>query len=260
MAGADAGPDGRALPRPAAGGDPHLHAHAPEVLRGARPGRQARRRTSCVVANIEATDGGTAIVAGNARVLRARLKDARFFWDEDRKRTLESRLARLKGVFHAKLGTHVRAGGADRRARPRSSRRRSAPMPNRREQAARLAKADLATGMVGEFPELQGIMGGYYALGDGEPAAVADAIADHYKPQGPTDAVPTAPVSIAVALADKLDTLVGFFAIDEKPTGSRDPFACAAPRSASSASSSRTGLRIALRPLFADGRCAPTAA
>ena len=177
------------------------------------------------VANIEAIDGGVAIAAGNARVLSARLNDARFFWDEDRKVRLEDRLEKLKGVtFHAKLGTMF-----ERVERIEALAREIAPLvgadPQAAAQAARLAKADLGTGMVGEFPELQGLMGGYYARGEGLPDAVADAVRDHYKPVGPSDSVPTAPVSIAVALAEKLDTLIGFFAIDEKPTGSRDPYA-----------------------------------
>jgi glycyl-tRNA synthetase beta chain len=177
------------------------------------------------VANIEAIDGGAAIAAGNARVLSARLNDARFFWDEDRKVSLESRLEKLKGViFHAKLGTMY-----ERVERIEALARHIAPMVGAdielAAKAGRLAKADLGTGMVGEFPELQGLMGGYYAHGEGLDDAVADAVRDHYKPVGPSDSVPAAPESIAVALADKLDTLVGFFAIDEKPTGSKDPYA-----------------------------------
>jgi glycyl-tRNA synthetase beta chain len=178
-----------------------------------------------VVANIVASDGGAVIAAGNARVLSARLSDAKFFWDEDRRVALESRLEKLKGVtFHAKLGTMY-----ERVERIEALAREIAPLvgadPEVAGRAARLAKADLGSGMVGEFPELQGIMGGYYARAEGLGDAIADAIRDHYKPQGPSDAVPTAPVSMAVALADKLDTLVGFFGADEKPTGSRDPFA-----------------------------------
>ena len=178
-----------------------------------------------VVANIEASDGGAAVAQGNARVLSARLNDARFFWDEDRKIPLESRLEKLKGVtFHAKLGTMF-----ERVERIEVLARQIAPLvgadPDLAAQAARLAKADLGTGMVGEFPELQGLMGGYYARAEGLDTEVADAIRDHYRPQGPGDAVPTAPASVAVALADKLDTLVGFFSCNEKPTGSRDPFA-----------------------------------
>jgi len=178
-----------------------------------------------LVANTEATDGGAAIVAGNERVLRARLSDAKFFWDEDRKKTLESRVLRLtERVFHAKLGSDLQRTG-----RLAALACALAPScgadPDLAERAAGLCKADLMSAMVGEFPELQGIMGRYYALNDGEPAEVADAIAEHYAPQGPSDRCPTAPVSTATALADKLDTLVGFFAIGEKPTGSKDPFA-----------------------------------
>ncbi|CAO3414447.1 glycine--tRNA ligase subunit beta [Azospirillum endophyticum] len=186
-------------------------------------GRMAPR--FIVVANTETLDGGKAVVAGNERVLRARLSDAKFFWDQDRKTKLEARVPALEKItFHAKLGTVAekvtrvqllaaeiaRAIGADSDAASR---------------AALLCKADLVTEVVGEFPEVQGVMGRYYALGQGESADVADAIADHYKPVGPSDSCPTAPVSVAVALADKIDTLVGFFAIDEKPTGSKDPYA-----------------------------------
>jgi glycyl-tRNA synthetase beta chain len=178
-----------------------------------------------VVANVEASDGGKALAAGNSRVLSARLNDARFFWDEDRKVGFDAWLTKLQGVtFHAKLGTM-----AERVERITALAREIAPLvgadPDQAAEAARLAKADLASGMVGEFPELQGIMGGYYARLAGYPDAVADAVRDHYRPQGPADAAPTAPLTVAVALADKLDTLVGFFAIDEKPTGSKDPFA-----------------------------------
>lgn len=178
-----------------------------------------------VVANVEASDGGKALAAGNSRVLSARLNDARFFWDEDQKVGFGPWLEKLSGVtFHAKLGTL-----AERVDRIAALAREIAPLvgadPDQAEKAARLAKADLASGMVGEFPELQGVMGGYYARAFGEPDAIADAIRDHYKPQGPSDTVPTAPLTVAVSLADKLDTLVGFFAIDEKPTGSKDPFA-----------------------------------
>ncbi|RZJ01556.1 MAG: glycine--tRNA ligase subunit beta [Brevundimonas sp.] len=178
-----------------------------------------------VVANVEASDGGRALAAGNSRVLSARLNDARFFWDEDLKTGFDAWSAKLSGVtFHAKLGTL-----AERVDRIAALAREIAPLvgadPDQAEAAARLAKADLASAMVGEFPELQGVMGGYYARAAGQPDAVADAVRDHYKPQGPADTVPTAPLTVAVALADKLDTLVGFFAIDEKPTGSKDPFA-----------------------------------
>jgi glycyl-tRNA synthetase beta chain len=178
-----------------------------------------------VVANNVATDGGKVIVDGNERVLRARLSDAKFFWDQDRKTTLESRLPSLKGiVFHAKLGTQaerveriVKLAGEIAQAIGANAAEVA--------QAARLCKADLVSGMVGEFPEVQGIMGRYYALGEKLPAAVADAIGDHYAPAGPNDRCPSAPVSMAVALADKLDALLSFWSIGEKPTGSRDPFA-----------------------------------
>ncbi len=178
-----------------------------------------------VVANVEASDGGKALAAGNSRVLSARLDDARFFWDEDLKTGFDVWSKKLEGVtFHAKLGTL-----AERVERITALAREIAPLvgadPDQAEAAAKLAKADLSAAMVGEFPELQGIMGGYYARAAGHPDAVADAVRDHYKPQGPADSVPTAPLTVAVALADKLDTLVGFFAIDEKPTGSKDPFA-----------------------------------
>jgi glycyl-tRNA synthetase beta chain len=177
------------------------------------------------IANIQAADGGKVIARGNAKVLSSRLSDARFFWDEDVKVGFEPWLEKLNGVtFHAKLGTM-----AERVERIVALAREIAPLvgadPDKAAEAARLAKADLTSQMVGEFPELQGLMGGYYARAAGLDPEIADAIRDHYKPQGPSDAVPTAPLSVAVALADKLDTLVGFFAIDEKPTGSKDPFA-----------------------------------
>jgi len=177
------------------------------------------------IANIQAADGGAVIAAGNAKVLSSRLSDARFFWDEDVKVGFEPWLEKLNGVtFHAKLGTM-----AQRVERIVALAGEIAPLVGadvaKTKEAARLAKADLASQMVGEFPELQGIMGGYYARTFGLDGEIADAVRDHYKPQGPSDAVPTAPVSIAVALADKLDTLVGFFSIDEKPTGSKDPYA-----------------------------------
>jgi glycyl-tRNA synthetase beta chain len=178
-----------------------------------------------IVANTLTDDGGKQVIAGNERVLNARLSDAKFFWDQDRKTTLESRLPALKDiVFHAKLGTVAQKVERVERLAYEIASAVHADAKQAR-QAAKLAKADLVSGLVGEFPELQGIMGRYYALNDGEPAAVADAIAQHYAPQGPNDSCPTAPVSVAVALADKIDTLAGFFAIDEKPTGSKDPFA-----------------------------------
>jgi len=179
-----------------------------------------------VVANNVARDGGKTIVDGNERVLRSRLSDAKFFWDQDRKQRLAERLPALKDiVFHAKLGTQ--AERVQRITQLASQIATSVPGADisQVEQAALLCKADLVTGMVGEFPELQGIMGRYYALEEKISAAVADAIGDHYAPAGPNDRCPSAPVSIAVALADKLDALVSFWSIGEKPTGSRDPYA-----------------------------------
>ncbi|MBY9065353.1 glycine--tRNA ligase subunit beta [Hyphomonas sp. WL0036] len=178
-----------------------------------------------VVANITASDGGVKIAEGNARVLSARLSDARFFWEKDKATPLEVMGEKLKTIaFKEELGSL-----GDKVERVAALARELAPKvgadPALAERAARLAKADLVSEMVGEFPELQGVMGRYYALAAGEDPRVADAIRDHYKPQGPSDSVPAEPVSIAVALADKLDTLVGFWAIDEKPTGSKDPFA-----------------------------------
>lgn len=178
-----------------------------------------------VVANTETKDGGATVIDGNERVLRARLSDAKFFWDQDRKTPLESRTASLEPViFHARLGSVAQKVGRMAALAAWLAPKLGAD-PAQADRAARLAKADLTSEMVGEFPELQGLMGRYYALAQGEPADVAEAIADHYKPVGPSDRCPTAPVSIAVAMADKVDTLVGFFAIDEKPTGSRDPYA-----------------------------------
>jgi len=221
-------------------------------------------------ANVAAVDGGAEIVAGNRKVLAARLSDARFFWDQDRKTRLEDHAKKLDRItFHEKLGTVAdkvervaklarwlveegivksspeRGGGAREArdgggSRPDASLEAASPLhhpsggppprageelADQAELAARLAKADLVTEMVGEFPELQGLMGGYYARAEGLPDAVADAIRDHYKPVGQGDDVPTAPVTVAVSLADKLDTLSNFFAEEMKPTGSKDPFA-----------------------------------
>ena len=204
------------------------------VLRGPDGGLANR---FILVSNLIARDGGAAIAAGNARVVRARLSDARHFWLTDlhdlpdykdkAAKPLDQRLAKLEAlgiVFHEKLGTQ-----AERIERIEELAREIAPEVGAdvelAARAARLAKADLVTEMVGEFPELQGLMGRYYAARQGEEASVAAAIEEHYKPQGPNDRIPTSPVSIAVALADKLDTLGGFWAIDEKPTGSKDPFA-----------------------------------
>jgi glycyl-tRNA synthetase beta chain len=178
-----------------------------------------------MVANIEATDGGRAIIAGNERVIRARLADAKFFYETDLKTPLEKLLPKLSEiVFHDKLGTQIeRVERLERLARELAAKVNADPV--QADRAARLAKADLVTHMVGEFPELQGIMGRYYALAQGETDSVARAIAEHYRPLGPADQVPKDAVAAAVALADKLDTLVGFWSIDEKPTGSKDPYA-----------------------------------
>ncbi len=177
------------------------------------------------VANIDANDGGKAIIAGNERVLRARLFDAKFFWEQDLKIHLEDRLPQLKDiVFHAKLGTVGQKVERLSHLVPAIAASVGAD-PARAADAAILSKADLVTGMVGEFPELQGYMGGEYARAEGEDADVATAIAEHYRPLGPTDDVPKSPLSASLALADKIDTLVGFFMAGEKPTGSKDPFA-----------------------------------
>ena len=237
-------------------------------------------------ANIVATDGGTAIVAGNRKVLAARLSDARFFWQQDRKKLLSTHAEGLARItFHEKLGTVadkvervaklarwlveegiVTASPTDPQATPAhpelvegsgaaqsastSSARAVADLADMAEQAARLCKADLTTEMVGEFPELQGLMGGYYARAEGLPDAVAEAIRDHYKPVGQGDDVPTAPVTVAVALADKLDTLAGFFFEQEKPTGSRDPFALRRAALGVVQTIIANNLRIGLKTIF----------
>jgi len=253
-------------------------------------------------ANIEAADGGEAIVAGNRKVLAARLSDARFFWEQDRRKTLAEHAQGLERItFHEKLGTVAdkvervaklarwlveegivgsslpRSGGEGDRdtagvggegqgtaSTPPSDADASATSPSElgedrarladlAEQAARLCKADLTTEMVGEFPELQGIMGGYYARAEGLPDAVADAIRDHYKPVGQGDEVPTAPVTVAVSLADKIDTLTNFFWIDERPTGSKDPFALRRAAIAIVALLLTNGLRLDLKTLVMRG-------
>ena len=190
-----------------------------------RSGEETLANRFLLTSNIVAPDGGAAIVAGNERVVRARLSDAKFFWESDLKVPLQARLPKLDSiVFHEKLGTQ-----GERVKRIAALAKELAPLvgadPAMAERAATLAKADLVSEMVGEFPELQGLMGRYYAAAQGEDASVVAAVEEHYKPQGPSDRVPSDPVSIAVALADKLDTLVGFWAIDEKPTGSKDPYA-----------------------------------
>ncbi|HEX9323939.1 MAG TPA: glycine--tRNA ligase subunit beta, partial [Xanthobacteraceae bacterium] len=193
------------------------------VLRDASTAKLTNR--FILVANTEPDDGGKAIVAGNERVIRARLADAKFFWDSDLQVKLEDRVPKLNEIiFHEKLGTQ-----AERVERIVRLAGELAPIVKadrqKAERAARLCKADLVTQMVGEFPELQGTMGKYYAEAQGEDEAVAHAMEDHYRPQGPSDLVPADPVSIVVALADKLDVLVSFWVIDEKPTGSKDPYA-----------------------------------
>ncbi|MHA3791013.1 glycine--tRNA ligase subunit beta [Sphingomonas sp. YL-JM2C] len=244
-------------------------------------------------ANISARDGGAAIVAGNGKVLAARLSDAKFFWEQDLKVSLAEQARKLDQiVFHEKLGTVADkvdrvaklarwlvekgivggsspssatisssvtpaeagvSGGQDGTSSPEmpaSAGMTRKGLADMAEQAARLAKADLVTGMVGEFPELQGIMGGYYARAEGLPDAVADAIRDHYKPVGQSDEVPVAPVTVAVSLADKLDTLIAFFAIEERPTGSKDPFALRRAAVGILSLIQLSGLRVPLRSVL----------
>jgi glycyl-tRNA synthetase beta chain len=204
------------------------------------------------ISNMVTMDANAQIIAGNERVLRARLHDAKFFWDQDRKVTLEQRLPKLDNiVFHAKLGSL-----AERVLRLRGlARELSADIPGcdikLADRAAEIAKADLVSNMVFEFTELQGLMGKYYAENDGEAPEVANAIAQHYAPAGPSDMCPTAPVSVAVALAEKLDTLAGFFTIDEKPTGSKDPFALRRAALGVIRLVLENGLRVPLRRAFA---------
>ncbi|MBE0704254.1 MAG: glycine--tRNA ligase subunit beta, partial [Afipia sp.] len=193
------------------------------VVRDPKTGKLAPK--FILVSNIEASDGGKAIVAGNERVIRARLSDAKFFYETDLKTKLEARLPKFDNiVFHEKLGTQ-----AERIARIERLAAEIAPLVGadieKTKRAAKLAKADVLTEVVGEFPEVQGLMGKYYALAQGEDVSVAAAIEDHYKPQGPNDRVPTQPASVAVALADKLDLLFGFWAINQRPKGSGDPYA-----------------------------------
>ena len=219
------------------------------VLKDPSSGRLSHKFV--LVANIEAADSGAAIAAGNGRVVQARLSDAKFFWETDLKVKLEDRLEKLDQiVFHEKLGTQ-----GERAERLAGLAREIAPYTGAEialaERAARLAKADLTSEMVGEFPELQGVMGGHYAREQGEDESVAKAIEDHYKPQGPSDRVPRAPVAISVALADKLDTLTGFFRIDEKPTGSKDPYGLRRAALGIIALILENNLRLPLRSLFA---------
>ncbi len=240
----------------------HQEARSAEGATGKQESSGGLANRFLLVANIEAIDEGKAIVAGNERVIRARLSDARHFWETDLKplpadrdsglKPLDQRLQKLRDqniVFHEKLGTQ-----GERVERIARLAREIAPLvgadPDKAERAANLAKADLVTEMVGEFPELQGLMGKYYALHQGEDALVAAAIEDHYKPVGPTDRVPGDPVAVAVALADKLDTLIGFWAIDEKPTGSKDPYALRRAALGIGRIVTDLGLRLNLRPLL----------
>jgi glycyl-tRNA synthetase beta chain len=218
------------------------------ALKDPKTGKLANR--FAVVANMVAEDGGLEIVAGNERVLRARLSDAKFFWEQDKKRTLESRVDDLKNiVFHAKLGTQYERVERIEALAGEIAAKIGADV-TKTKRASRLCKADLTAGVVGEFPELQGAMGRYYALNDRESAEVADAVGDHYKPVGSGDTIPTLKVSMAVALADKLDTLVGFFAIDEKPTGSKDPYALRRCALGVISIILNAELRLPLRPVF----------
>jgi glycyl-tRNA synthetase beta chain len=209
------------------------------------------------VANIETEDRGATILAGNARVLAARLSDARFFWEKDLRAAKAGMAEWAEGLgavtFHNLLGSQ-----ADRVGRIAALAARIAPMvgadPTAAERAARIAKLDLRSAMVGEFPELQGVMGRYYALAAGEPAEIADAARDHWAPRGAEDAVPTAPVSVAVALADRLDTLTGFWSIGETPTGSKDPFALRRAALGVIRIVLANGVRLALRQIVGAGR------
>jgi glycyl-tRNA synthetase beta chain len=220
------------------------------VVRDPKTGKLTNRFVP--TANIEASDGGKTITAGNERVIRARLSDAKFFYETDLKTKLEDRMPKFDQiVFHEKLGTQ-----AERIKRIERLTAEIAPLVGadveKAKRAAHLAKADLLTEVVGEFPELQGLMGKYYALAQGEDASVAAASEEHYKPQGPADRVPTDPVSVAVALADKIDTLVGFWAIDEKPTGSKDPYALRRAALGVVRIVLETGVRLPLWKLFRD--------
>lgn len=211
-----------------------------------------------VVANMETPDEGRTVVAGNERVLRARLSDAKFFWDQDRKRPLAARVEKLsERVFHARLGSDLeRTRRLEQLARDFAQ--YTGADAELSARAAHLCKADLTTGLVGEFPELQGVMGRYYALNDGEPADVADAIAQHYAPLGPSDRCPRAPVAVTVALADKLDTLTGFFGIGEKPTGSGDPYALRRAALGVIRLIVENGVRLGLRSVLAQAAAAYT--
>jgi glycyl-tRNA synthetase beta chain len=242
---------------------------SPTLPRKAEESASRLSNSFILVANLEAKDGGAAIVAGNERVVRARLADAKFFWESDLKTKLEDRLGRLRQiVFHDKLGTQYErveriaalAGVISDAIEPQKDVGErefggNAELYHKSVQlAAHLSKADLVTEMVGEFPELQGVMGRYYAERQGKPPRVALAIEEHYKPAGPSDRVPTDPVAVAVALADKIDTLVGFWAIGEKPTGSKDPYALRRAALGVIRLILENELRLALLPVFAHHR------
>ena len=208
-------------------------------------------RSFIIVANIEANDDGKAIVAGNERVLRARLADARFFWDQDRKISLSDRVPKLaEMIYHSQLGTEEDKTKRVTRLASEVVRWIPEADPAIVKRAAFLSKADLITEMVGEFPELQGIVGRYYALSDGEREEVADALADYYPPHGLNDRCPTRPEGVSISLASKIDTLVAFFAIDQKPTGSRDPFALRRAALGAIRLIIENGLRIPLLRVF----------
>jgi glycyl-tRNA synthetase beta chain len=218
------------------------------------PGSGKLANKFLMVANIEASDGGKAIVAGCERVIRARLSDAKFFYESDLRTRLEDRLPKFEQiVFHEKLGTQ-----AERIARIVALAGHLAPIVGadlaKAERAALLCKADLLTDVVGEFPELQGLMGRYYAQAQDEEASIARAIEDHYRPKGPDDVVPSDPVAAAVALADKIDMLVGFWGINEKPTGSKDPYALRRAALGVIRIVLDNKLRLPLLPVFAEAR------
>ena len=217
------GPSRLAALAPQDEGVPHPEVPQLAASKGAATGELSNHYL--LVANTVATDGGKTIIAGNNKVIAARLSDAKFFWDQDRKTKLEDLLPKLDGItFHAKLGMEGERIKRIEALAAEIAKTIGADV-EKTKLAARLSKADRVSAMVGEFPELQGLMGRYYALDQGIDAEVADAIRDHYKPQGPSDSIPVSKIGQAVALADKLDTLVGFWAIDEKPTGSKDPYA-----------------------------------
>jgi glycyl-tRNA synthetase beta chain len=231
------------------GGSPH--AEVPALSRASKH-EGALSNKYIIVANIIPRDGGAEIIRGNNKVIAARLSDAKFFWDQDRKTRLEDMLPKLDAItFHAKLGSQGERVKRIEALAGEIAKTIGADV-GKAKLAARLAKADLVSGMVGEFPELEGLMGRYYALDQGRDAEVADAIRDHYKPKGPSDSIPVSKVGQAVALAEKLDTLVGFWAIDEKPTGSKDPYALRRAALGVARSTIDKQIGLALVPLLAE--------